>query len=343
MATHHAVGAHLVGGLKVPDAATAMRAAAAILGAHLYAVTDGETGERNHWVQWQVGKLVAVEGIEPVDVRGGVYGAGFTTLAVDSSVTALPPRCLGYADAAAGSYLVFRRLREQGVIPVGVKFQVSLPTPYATVALFVREADQERFHPVYEAAIAHEVAAIVGIVDPGDLVVQYDVAVEIGVLCGVFAATRALQGKRFIIDALTRALATVPSGVIRGLHLGYGDLQHRHFVVPTDLSLCVELANGVGAGADFVHMPADSATGLRPEYYRPVWDLTMPRLALGVIDYDGDEARTAQLLDASATGGGRDFAVATECGMARIDERGVPGPGLERLLTLHAKFAVPIR
>ena len=41
------------------------------------------------------------------------------------------------------------------------------------------------------------------------------------------------------------------------MHLCYGDYKHRHFTVPADLSLCVELANGVGGAADFVHMPAD--------------------------------------------------------------------------------------
>jgi hypothetical protein len=38
-----------------------------------------------------------------------------------------------------------------------------------------------------------------------------------------------------------------------------------------------------------------------------------------------------------------EFAVATECGMARIDERGPGAPSLERLLELHAEVAAPIR
>ena len=42
-----AVGAHLVGGLKAADTETAMRTAGEILGRHLYAITDGETGDRS--------------------------------------------------------------------------------------------------------------------------------------------------------------------------------------------------------------------------------------------------------------------------------------------------------
>lgn len=58
------VGAHLVGGLKAPDAESAMRVAREILGEHLGAVTDGETGERDQWIGWQVAKLTSVPGIE---------------------------------------------------------------------------------------------------------------------------------------------------------------------------------------------------------------------------------------------------------------------------------------
>jgi hypothetical protein len=44
----------------------------------------------------------------------------------------------------------------------------------------------------------------------------------------------------------------------------------------------------------------------------------------------------------SARGGLR-LAVATECGMARIDERGPDAPSLEQLLALHAQVAAPVR
>lgn len=132
--------------------------------------------------------------------------------------------------------------------------------------------------------------------------------------------------------------------VERGLHFCYGDYKHRHFTVPRDLSLCVELANGAGDRADFVHMRGDRDTGRDPGYYEPLRDRGRCRLALGVIDYEGMEQRTLELVHAAAIGsGGMEFAVATECGMARIDERGPSSPSLERLLELHAMCASPIR
>jgi hypothetical protein len=128
------------------------------------------------------------------------------------------------------------------------------------------------------------------------------------------------------------------------VHLCYGDYKHRHFAVPKDLSLCVELANAVSDLTDFVHMPADRETGRDPGYYEPLRDLDAGRLALGVIDYEGDAERTRELVGAATQGsGGIEFAVATECGMARIDERGPGAPSLEDLLRLHAAIAAPIR
>src|SRR3954451_17170522 len=94
-----ATGAHLVGGLKAPDAETAMRMAARILGRHLHAVTDGETGARSQWIFWQLGRLTAVDGIEMGEIShrpeadNEDYRA-MPRLAVDPSVTELGPRAL---------------------------------------------------------------------------------------------------------------------------------------------------------------------------------------------------------------------------------------------------------
>src|SRR6478672_9142939 len=316
-----AVGAHLVGGLKAPDAEAAMRTAAGILGRHLRSVTDGETGDRSQWIFWQIGRLTAIDGIEMAGLSEN-------------------------PDAENEDYRVYRQLREEGVIPADVKFQVSIPTPYATVVAWVPVETQEMFFPVYADAIAAEVRDIARTVDRDDLVIQYDVAVEFGVLTASFPAAGNLAEKKYIIEALQQALEDVPAGVERGLHLCYGDYKHRHFHAPEDLSVCVALANGVGAAADFIHMPVDRETGREAAYHEPLRDLSpVPkRLALGVIDYEGDPQRTRELVAAASAGsGGMTFEVATECGMARIDERGPGSPTLEQLLTLHAEVAAPVR
>lgn len=341
-------GAHLVGGVNADNAEAAMRAVAETIGNHVHAITDGETGPRKGWIAWQIGKLTELEGIE---LRGtqtsfedsDTEATEVPRLVVDPSVTELPRRLVGYADAAEASYATFVRLRNEGVIPQGVKFQVSLPTPLATVAIFFAEQDQERFYPIYAAAMAAEMTEIINAIPSEDLMLQCDVATEIAVLSGAEPATPALRDKQFMLGELRRILELIPADVEHGIHLCYGDFGHTHFVVPQDLSLCVEFANALAGAFDFVHMPVDRATGRNPEYHEPLRDLKCDaRLALGVIDYRGDEQRTRELI-AAASQAGRDFAVATECGMGRIDQGATPGPTLRRLLELHAAVAEPIR
>ncbi len=345
--TNTAVGAHLVGGLHAPDAETAMMTAAGTLGHHLHALPDGETGDRSQWILWQIDKLTAIDGFEMVGFDG-VTGASnqdyaeFPSIAVDASVTTVSPTALGYSDAAKESYAVFRRLREQGTIPAEVKFQVSVPTPFATVIAWIRPQDQERFFPIYADAIAAEIAEIARTVGD-DLLLQHDVAVEVGALTGNFTTVDRFRDKQVVIDTLRDAMGRVPTGVEQGVHLCYGDYKHRHFAIPENLGLCVELANAVGDAAAFVHMPVDRDTGRDPAYFEPLRGLSAKRLALGVIDYEGDVHRTQELIAAADAGsGGVQFAVATECGMARIADR-PGGPSLERLLELHAEVAAAVR
>ncbi len=145
-----------------------------------------------------------------------------------------------------------------------------------------------------------------------------------------------------VLQTLRDAFARTPQQAECGIHLCYGDYKHRHFAVPEDLSLCVMLASAVSDTAAFVHLPVDRDTGRDPGYFEPLRDLSARRLALGVIDYEGDPQRTAELAQAASAGsGGMQFAVATECGTARIDERGPGSPSLERLLELHAQTAAP--
>ena len=115
--------------------------------------------------------------------------------------------------------------------------------------------------------------------------------------------------------------------------------------MPTDLGLIVRLANAVTAAAPvhFVHMPVDRENGRTPSYFAPLRELDIngTELALGVIDYENDSARIDELVSAAASAG-RPFSVATECGMARLGERG-ESVTLDDLLRQHARFAEPIR
>ena len=341
-------GAHLVGGLAAPTATEAMTTTASVLGRHLTRLTDGETGARSQWIWWQIDKLVALPGIRMGEPQvnpetGNPDYSVFPGLEVDEGVT-IPDRALGYADAAIESYAEFSRLRADGVVPTGVRFQASIPTPFAVVVAWARPDSQLHLWGPFKDAIFREVAAIQAAIPAEDLAIQWDVAVEVGVLEGVFKPVAELNSFDRVVAELIDCVRAVQRPAHRGLHFCYGDYKHRHFVPPTDLGLIVRIANAVTSAepVDFIHMPVDRENGVAPSYFAPLATLaTDAELALGVIDYENDSERIDELVRAAASAG-RPFSVATECGMARLGERG-ESVGLEDLLRQHARVAEPIR
>jgi len=342
-------GAHLVGGLAAPTATDAMTTTAERLGRHLTRLTDGETGARSQWIWWQIDKLTAIPGVTVGQPQinpetGNPDYSVFPGLDVAAGIE-IPPRGLGYADAAAESYREFCRLRSAGIIPADVRFQVSVPTPFAVVVAWASAESQRHLWQPFKDALFEEVRTIQREIPPDDLAIQWDVAVEVGVLEGVFQPIPELAGFDRIVTELVEALEVVRAPAQRGLHLCYGDYKHRHFKAPEDLSLLVRLSNAVAKRTrlDFVHMPVDRENGRTDAYFAPLRDLEVgdAQLALGVIDYENDGARIDELV-AAADSAGRPYAVATECGMARLGERG-ESVTLVDLLEQHARVAAPVR
>jgi hypothetical protein len=90
-------------------------------------------------------------------------------------------------------------------------------------------------------------------------------------------------------------------------------------------------------------MPVDRDNGVDPAYFADLVDLRIgdASLALGVIDYENDSARIDELIAAASTAD-VPFAVATECGMGRLGERGETVT-LADLLRQHARVAQRVR
>ncbi len=148
---------HFNGGVNLPDVETVFRELADHVGDVAHAYPDGEPGDRQNWIVFQFPSLLAADGLvagEPrrftrtneelpqVKVADGVDG---DDVAFGN---------LGYADAYAASYEIFRRLRDERVISSGVRFQVEYPTPTAPIAFFVRPEDQQRLYTTYERALS---------------------------------------------------------------------------------------------------------------------------------------------------------------------------------------------
>jgi hypothetical protein len=341
-----ATGALLVGSVNLPTGDDVFRTAGRLLGRHLAAVPDGEPGDRNNWIGWQMPALAAVDGIEfgaPVTSPGSYEP--FPQLTLTKPAAEIRLTSLGYADAAIASYRRFTHLRGAGAVPAGVRFQVALPTPLAVVNSWVAMEHRDAFEPVYTAALVAEHDAIARSIPVEDLAIQWDIAVEIGILEGAFLA-RPRHDYCGIVERI-RAFAerSADSGAAVGLHLCYGDYQHSHFKEPETLGLCVRLANDVakvrdGHWLDFVHMPVPP--GKEAAYFEPLAELspTTGKLYLGVVHdpshtTEAEDRRLVELAERHSPGS---FGVATECGIGRV-----PQPEIEPLLARHATLADPIR
>ena len=70
---------------------------------------------------------------------------------------------LGYARDAVNSYFVFNTLKEKGVLPAHLRFQVSIPMVNSVLPprIFPNRDDLDRIRPGYEAATRAEIAMIV--------------------------------------------------------------------------------------------------------------------------------------------------------------------------------------
>lgn len=341
-------GALLVGSVNYNDAETTFRTAASILGDRLKRIPDGEVGDRFHWLIFQASILGQAEGLarvgdEPIwirhlDARGVRIEDG-----VDAASIVLPP--LGYAAAAVESYALFTKLRAEGVIPAGVRFQVSLPTPVAVASVFFQGADRAAIEPVYRAALNTEIAEILKAIPHEDLAIQWDVAVEFGIIETV--AYDSEFGSQFsawwedvwagLIERAADQAAQVPADVELGFHLCYGDANEEHFIQPKDATNLVRFANAVFAAAPrpitWLHLPVPIERD-DEAFYAPLASLERPEgteLYLGLVHRE-DGAKGAQRRIDAASKYVSDFGVGTECGIGRAPEGTTEG-----ILRTHAE------
>lgn len=331
------IGAHLIGSVALPDAETVFRTVAAELGPYLKRIPDGETGERSRWIWWQRAILLSHPDMEldpqakPLRLTQWDGSLIRETELVRFKPGADPSRTqfeTGYSAPAIASYEVFKRLRAEGVIPAGVRFQVCLPTPYASAFMYVAPASIPAYLPAYERSLLKALADICAAIPHRDLSIQWDICQEVLVWDGYFP-WRPTDYKTQILDEMGRLGNAVPSGVEMGYHLCYGTPKDEHLVMPKDLGVCVEITKGLlarlGRSLDYLHLPVPKDR-TDDAYFAPLSQLALKsatQLYLGLIhnaDHAGDKARIA-----AAKRHWQSFGVSTECGWGRTEPSRVPG------------------
>lgn len=340
-------GAHLVGSVPLEDAEQVFRAAANALGKHLRRIPDGETGARSTWIAWQAQFLAQHPELELEPPPPGQYAPlqRFRLKDERGGDRLRFPDGIGYAEAGRASYAAFARLKDAGTIPADVRFQVSLPTPLAPVTQFVSHRDQATIEPAYEHQMLGEVAQLCEAIPHDQLAIQWDVAIEMGMLEGIggLFQTWFEPVEDGIVERLVRYAEAVPAGVELGFHLCYGDYGHEHFTEPTDAATLTRLSNrladGIARRIDWIHMPVPRARA-DEAYFAPLTELRLDsetELYLGVVHIT-DGVDGAQRRIAGARASVADFGVGTECGFGRR-----PPETVHALLELHAAVAEPVR
>src|ERR1700710_2756897 len=125
----------LVGSLPADSTESALRSAAGFFGDLVFALPDGETGPRAAWVGYERERLARPNaGVEIVSETaspsGGPRHAYETPIfEVRAGITELHWDTWPRIDDALESYRIFTALRDEGVIPGDLRFQIGLPFP----------------------------------------------------------------------------------------------------------------------------------------------------------------------------------------------------------------------
>jgi hypothetical protein len=217
----------------------------------------------------------------------------------------------------------------------------------ASISGYIVPEQQQALLDSYERAMFADLDRVLSEIPPGEVAVQWDVAVEYGILEEAFAPGGA-QAFDAIIAALVRCVDQVPAQIPVGLHMCYGDYGHQHFMQPASVALQVRVLNAVTAAAG---RPVSFVSFTVPQYQRdeayfaPLSGLAADpgtELNFALVPYHpaeqaegttGDQVRLIDAALAASPGGRREWGVCTECGMGRVSQDDIPA-----LLDLHRQI-----
>ena len=334
-------GVHLVGSVPLSSTSETFCKMMSALPQRLRRLPDGETGERKYFIRWQDSVFIRSPFImHPHDLAGGPFDGQDFSASKGEDIKLGP---IGYDDAGLASYKEFLRLREEGVIEPMMRFQVCLPTPINAIAKYVRPEYQADADPVYEGLLLQAIRRIQDGIPPGDLAIQFDLAVEFAMLEGLgkFFTPWFAPLKEGIVERTLRLTGAVDPEVELGFHLCYGGNNNRHFVQPKDSGHLVDMANvlakEINRPVQWIHMPVPKDR-VDTAYFEPMRRLALhdeTELYLGLVHAD-DMQGTLERMGAARKVISKDFGVATECGLGRT-----PAELIDNILEIYAAASRP--
>ncbi|HEY2205964.1 MAG TPA: hypothetical protein VGH99_15940 [Pseudonocardia sp.] len=320
----------LVGSLPTTSTDAALRSAADLFGDLVFALPDGETGPRAAWAGYEREQLVRphpdIETVSVTESPTGVPRHAYETptFRIRAGVDTLRWDSWPRIDEAIESYRRFRELRDGGVIPAHLRFQVGLPFPTSGLSGLKEDftADYPTAGAGYEELAGRELRRLASAIPPEDLAIQWDVCYEVLDLEGVLAWTSDGAWDRFA-GPVTRLTRQIPEETLVGYHLCYGTFPDWPMYEARDMALLVRMANFAvaesGRTVDWLHLAGPRYLRSEDErFVAPLADLDVggTRVFLGIVlPVDGvpgllrRKATASRYLD--------DFGLAMYCGFGR--------------------------
>lgn len=328
-----------MGSVCLPDAESVFKQCSEGMPNRLKRIPDGETGERNWFTLFQVAFFQAVpQMITEFINNSAIAMQDYTPEQVAEGIEKLRKAAPStqYDTVAIESYDTFKKLREDGVIPKGTRFQVCIPAVANVIIPLVQKDFMAAAEPVYEEALFRAMRNIQDTIPHEDLAIQIDLAADTALWENIemyrpwFHTEDKDMDKRkaYIVDYIVRMISQVDQDVEVGFHNCYGDMEHRHWKEPESLANITERGLAVFEKTphpiNFFHMPVPkSAMEKLDAYYEPLKEL-LPKfkehgtdLYLGVVHENDLEGSQKRLDAAKKAFGDTPFGIGTECGWGR--------------------------
>jgi len=339
----------MVGSIPLATAEAVFRTCAKYVGPYVSCLPDGEFGPRSLWIGYLAKHVY--DGHPDIETVQRLPEAREWSAPEPSTKwrfrikpgAGVPHLDTGYAGYALRSYETFLRLRDEGVIPKDVRFQVCFPsTGSAFVTYFEDVAEWPAMIAAYEDAYRRDLARILERVPARDLAIQIDFCPEIRDILDAFPWSPHRAGKfdRWI-DAVARQAVMVPDDAVLGLHWCYGTLGGWPMIKLDDLALCARLTNAalerIERPVDYVHMPVLRHAG--DDYFAPLRGLEPggAKVYLGLLHHSEDVAANLARLAVAQRHLARDFGVASVCGYGRLSDADT-----RKAFELHAAVAAAL-
>jgi len=345
-------GCHLVGSLGLDDAESVFTTCSEVFGPLLRRIPDGETGpSRRLWVFNQRTMMAKMPEVDQERTKI----ENLICFKRGVNVAALRLRT-GYVEYAKESWEVFSKLKGQGKIPQGTRFQVCLATPYVLSSHVHPDYWAEAFI-AYEREVYNNVEEICAAIPHEHLSIQFDVCYEVIVSEGEARVANHMCipdiSPAAVADAVRRVgllVNAVPPAVETGLHLCYGtagsakrktlgpETVDEACVVQNDMGTVVRITNGVQKvlrrPLNFVHLPVSNKDALdNKAFFDPLAELD-PVVKMSTEIYIGligsgmrnerlnTEADLRRIKAAQAVL--PNFGIALECGLGRAKDEVLP-------------------